>query len=50
MKITNTQPKILQDYLVWAMIGVLIGARLGDVLIYNFSYFRATSAGNIFAF
>ena len=29
----------IQDYLVWAMIGVLIGARLGDVLIYNFSYF-----------
>jgi phosphatidylglycerol---prolipoprotein diacylglyceryl transferase len=29
----------IQDYLVWAMIGLLIGARLGDVLIYNFSYF-----------
>ncbi len=29
----------IQDYLVWAMIGVLIGARLGDVLIYNFSYY-----------
>jgi phosphatidylglycerol:prolipoprotein diacylglycerol transferase len=29
----------IQDYLVWAMIGVLVGGRLGDVLIYNFSYF-----------
>ena len=29
----------IQDYLVWAMIGVLIGARLGDVFIYNFSYY-----------
>jgi phosphatidylglycerol:prolipoprotein diacylglycerol transferase len=29
----------LQDYLVWAMFGMIIGARLGEVLIYNFSYF-----------
>lgn len=29
----------IQDYLVWAMIGLLIGARLGYVLIYNFSYY-----------
>lgn len=29
----------IQDYLVWAMVGVLLGARLGDVFIYNFSYF-----------
>jgi phosphatidylglycerol:prolipoprotein diacylglycerol transferase len=29
----------VQDYLVWAMLGVIFGARLGDVLIYNFSYF-----------
>jgi phosphatidylglycerol---prolipoprotein diacylglyceryl transferase len=32
-------PENIQDYLVWAMIGVLLGARIGDVLIYNFSYF-----------
>jgi phosphatidylglycerol:prolipoprotein diacylglycerol transferase len=31
--------EIIQDYLVWAMVGVLIGARLGDVLVYNFSYY-----------
>jgi phosphatidylglycerol:prolipoprotein diacylglycerol transferase len=29
----------IQDYLVWAMIGLLIGGRLGYVLIYNFSYY-----------
>jgi len=29
----------LQDYLVWAMFAMIIGARLGEVLIYNFSYF-----------
>lgn len=29
----------IQDYLVWAMIGLLIGARLGYVFIYNFSYY-----------
>mgnify|MGYP001205273536 CR=1 FL=1 len=29
----------VQDYLLWAMLGVILGARLGDVLIYNFSYF-----------
>src|SRR5450759_2344255 len=29
----------IQDYLVWAMIGVLIGGRLGEVLVYNFGYF-----------
>jgi phosphatidylglycerol---prolipoprotein diacylglyceryl transferase len=31
--------EILQDYLVWGMFGMIIGARLGEVLIYNFSYF-----------
>ena len=29
----------LMDYLVWAMLGVIIGARLGEVLIYNLTYF-----------
>jgi len=29
----------LQDYLVWGMFGMIIGGRLGEVLIYNFSYF-----------
>lgn len=29
----------LQDYLVWAMLGMILGARLGEVFIYNFAYF-----------
>ncbi len=29
----------IQDYLVWAMIGVILGARFGEVLIYNPSYY-----------
>jgi len=29
----------IQDYLVWAMIGVIMGARLGYVFIYNLSYY-----------
>jgi len=29
----------IQDYLVWAMIGVILGARLGEVLIYNPAYY-----------
>jgi phosphatidylglycerol---prolipoprotein diacylglyceryl transferase len=29
----------IQDYLVWAIIGVIIGARLGEVLIYNPGYY-----------
>jgi phosphatidylglycerol:prolipoprotein diacylglycerol transferase len=29
----------LQDYLVWAMIGVIIGGRFGYALFYNFGYY-----------
>lgn len=29
----------IQDYLVWAMVGVLLGARLGYVLFYNLDYY-----------
>ena len=29
----------IQDYLVWAMIGVILGARFGEVLIYNPGYY-----------
>ncbi|MEE9910766.1 MAG: prolipoprotein diacylglyceryl transferase [Deltaproteobacteria bacterium] len=28
-----------QDYLVWAMVGLIIGARFGYALFYNFSYY-----------
>lgn len=31
--------EIFQDYLVWAMIGVIAGARIGYALFYNFSYY-----------
>ena len=40
----------IQDYMVWAMLGVIIGGRLGYALFYNFGYYCATSAGNNFAF
>ncbi|MBN1365394.1 MAG: prolipoprotein diacylglyceryl transferase [Syntrophaceae bacterium] len=29
----------LQDYLIWGILAMIIGARLGEVLIYNFNYF-----------
>ncbi len=29
----------IQDYLIWAMIGVIIGGRLGYALFYNFDYY-----------
>jgi phosphatidylglycerol:prolipoprotein diacylglycerol transferase len=29
----------IQDYMVWAMIGVIVGGRLGYVLFYNFGYY-----------
>lgn len=31
--------EILQDYLVWAMLGVILGGRLGYALFYNFGYY-----------
>jgi phosphatidylglycerol:prolipoprotein diacylglycerol transferase len=33
------KPEIIQDYMVWAMIGVIVGGRLGYALFYNFSYY-----------
>jgi len=29
----------IQDYLVWAMLGVIVGGRLGYALFYNFGYY-----------
>lgn len=35
-----TFPKtVVEDYFVWAIAGLMIGARLGYVLFYNFSYY-----------
>jgi phosphatidylglycerol:prolipoprotein diacylglycerol transferase len=31
--------KTVQDYLVWAMLGVIIGGRFGYALFYNFGYY-----------
>lgn len=33
--------EIFQDYLIWAMVGLIVGARLGYALFYNFSYYMA---------
>ncbi len=30
----------VQDFFPWAIIGLLLGARLGDVLLYDWDYFR----------
>jgi len=30
---------IIQNYLIWAILGVIIGGRLGYVLFYNFKYY-----------
>jgi phosphatidylglycerol:prolipoprotein diacylglycerol transferase len=32
---------IIQNYLIWAILGVMIGGRLGYVLFYNFKYYIA---------
>jgi phosphatidylglycerol:prolipoprotein diacylglycerol transferase len=31
----------VQDFLVWAVLGLIIGARLGYVLLYNFAYYAS---------
>lgn len=33
------QAEMLQDCMIWAMFAMIIGARLGEVLFYNFGYF-----------
>ncbi len=32
---------MIQDYFVWAVLGVMIGGRFGYVLVYNFDYYIA---------
>ena len=29
----------LENFLIWAMLGIILGGRLGYVLFYNFSYY-----------
>ena len=31
----------IQDYFIWAILGVILGGRLGYVLFYNFGYYLA---------
>lgn len=33
--------EIFQDYLVWAMVGLIVGARFGYALFYNFNYYTS---------
>jgi len=33
--------EVVQDYLIWAMIGVIIGGRFGYALFYNFNYYMS---------
>jgi phosphatidylglycerol---prolipoprotein diacylglyceryl transferase len=40
----------IQDYMVWAMIGVIVGGRLGYVLFYNFGYYWQHPLEIIFPF
>jgi phosphatidylglycerol:prolipoprotein diacylglycerol transferase len=41
---------MIQDYFVWAILGLLIGARLGYVLFYNFAYYIEHPLEVIFPF
>ena len=40
----------LQDYFVWAIIGLLLGARIGYVLFYNLGYYLSHPLAVIFPF
>ena len=37
----NITTERFQDYLVWAMVGLIVGARFGYALFYNFSYYMS---------
>ena len=32
-------PALIQDFLIWAALGVILGGRMGYVLFYNLAYF-----------
>lgn len=44
----NPMPAHIDDFLVWAVFGVVLGGRIGYVLFYNFGYFLA-NPGEILA-
>lgn len=35
----NINPNKVDDFIVWATLGVILGGRIGYILFYNFSYF-----------
>ncbi len=35
----NITSALFQDYLVWGMVGLIVGARIGYALFYNFDYY-----------
>jgi phosphatidylglycerol:prolipoprotein diacylglycerol transferase len=39
----NYTAETIQDCCVWIILGLILGARLGYVLIYNFSYYLASA-------
>ncbi|MBT7760856.1 MAG: prolipoprotein diacylglyceryl transferase, partial [Rhodospirillaceae bacterium] len=36
-----TTPEVIDDLLVWAIVGVILGGRIGYVLFYNLPYYSA---------
>ncbi|MEA3471403.1 MAG: prolipoprotein diacylglyceryl transferase [Thermodesulfobacteriota bacterium] len=40
----------VQDYFIWAIVGLLLGGRLGYVLFYNFGYYFSNPLAVIFPF
>ena len=42
--------ELIQDYFVWAILGVILGGRLGYVLFYNFAYYLRHPLEIIFPF
>ena len=43
----NISPNKVNDFLIWATLGIILGGRIGYVLFYNFAYF-AENPGKIF--
>ena len=43
----NISPNKVDDFLIWATLGIILGGRIGYVLFYNFAYF-AENPGKIF--
>lgn len=44
------KPELIQDYFVWAILGVILGGRLGYVFFYNLDYYLARPLEILFPF